>query len=267
MLYLTFIFGISSLENELAKLSGLSPESLLPKIKQIEHHRSHIASSFFASPFEEAACISIDGSGDFTTTMTAVGKGNQFTVLDSVDFPHSLGIFYTAFTQFLGFPHYGDEYKVMGMAPYGEPKYVEQLQEVISLTDDGLFKLDLSYFRKGTDGVISYDEKNIPIVQSLYSDKVKDLFGNPRGKEAALNTKHHDLAASVQKMTEMTIFHMMNSLQKKTGLKNICLSGGVAQNSVANGKIKLSTGLILLWLKTKLQVKNGMNMPFMQVHF
>ncbi|MEO6682333.1 MAG: carbamoyltransferase C-terminal domain-containing protein [Ginsengibacter sp.] len=233
---------VGSIENELAKLSGLSVESIIPKIKQIEHHRSHIASSFFASPFEEAACISIDGSGDFTTTMTAVGKGNQFTVLDSVDFPHSLGIFYTAFTQFLGFPHYGDEYKVMGMAPYGEPKYVEQLQEVISLTDDGLFKLDLSYFRKGTDGVISYDENNIPVVQSMYSSKVMELFGKPRSKEEPLNMHHHDIAASVQKMTEMTIFHMMESLQKKTGLKNICISGGVAQNSVANGKIKLNTG-------------------------
>jgi carbamoyltransferase len=234
--------NVSSIENELAKLSGLSPESILRKIRQIEHHRSHIASSFFASPFEEAACISIDGSGDFTTTMTAVGKGNQFTVLDSVDFPHSLGIFYTAFTQFLGFPHYGDEYKVMGMAPYGEPKFLEQLLEVISLTEDGLFKLNLSYFRKGTEGVISYDENNIPIVETLYSPKIKELFGSPREKTDPLIVRDFDIAASVQKMTELTIFHMMNSLQKKTGLKNICISGGVAQNSVANGKIKLNTG-------------------------
>src|SRR5213076_1604176 len=99
------------------------------------HHRSHIASAFFASPFDEAACLSIDGSGDFTTTMTAIGDGNNIDVLDSVDFPHSIGIFYTAFTQLLGFPHYGDEYKVMGMAPYGEAKYVHLLEDVVKLTD------------------------------------------------------------------------------------------------------------------------------------
>ena len=110
---------VASLQNELASLSNMPASRFKNKITQAEHHRSHLASAFFASPFEEAACVSIDGSGDFTTTMIAVGKGNQIEVLDSVDFPHSLGIFYTAFTQLLGFPHYGDEYKVMGMAPYG----------------------------------------------------------------------------------------------------------------------------------------------------
>ena len=121
--------------------------------------------------------ISIDGSGDFTTTMIAIGKGNNMEVLDSVDFPHSMGIFYTAFTQFLGFPHYGDEYKVMGMAPYGEPKYVDKLNDVIDLTANGLFKLNLAYFRKGTEGVISYGDDNVPIVQPMYSDQMSNAFG------------------------------------------------------------------------------------------
>ena len=232
---------VSSLEVELAQISNLPASTFKNKIHQVEHHRSHIASAFFASPFKEAACVSIDGSGDFTTTMTAIGQGNELTILDSVDFPHSLGIFYTAFTQLLGFPHYGDEYKVMGMAPYGKPSYVDKLEDVIHLTGDGLFKLDLQYFRKGTEGVISYGEDHIPLVQPMYSEQMVSRFGPPRKKDEALTDYHKDLAASVQRITENTIFHIMESLQKKTGLKNICLAGGVAQNSVANGKIKTKT--------------------------
>jgi len=239
---------VSSLEHELAQISGMPVEKFKNKIRQVEHHRSHIASAFFASPFDEAACVSIDGSGDFTTTMTAIGKGNDLTILDSVDFPHSLGIFYTAFTQLLGFPHYGDEYKVMGMAPYGKPLYVDKLEEVIHLTNDGLFKLDLKYFRKGTEGVISYGDDHIPVVQPMYSEQMVSRFGPPRKKENPLTDYHKDLAASVQRMTENTIFHIMESLQKKTGIKNICLAGGVAQNSVANGKIKRKTSFEKIYI-------------------
>lgn len=232
---------VSTLENELAEISGLSPAIFHHKIRQVEHHRSHLASAFFASPFDEAACVSIDGSGDFTTTMTGIGKGNDIEVLASVDFPHSIGIFYTAFTQLLGFPHYGDEYKVMGMAPYGRPKYVDKLEKIIHLTDNGLFRLDLKYFRKGTEGVISYGEDHVPVVQPMFSEAMTGLFGPARQKEEELTQYHKDLAASVQRITEKTIFHIMESLQKKTGLANVCLAGGVAQNSVANGKIKTNT--------------------------
>lgn len=232
---------VLSLAKELSQLSGLDESVFKNKIHRVEHHHSHLASAFFASPFEEAACVSIDGSGDFTTTMIAVGKGNHIEVLDSVDFPHSLGIFYTAFTQLLGFPHYGDEYKVMGMAPYGEPKYVDQLKEVIHLTRSGLFQLNLSFFRKGTEGIISYNEDHIPEVQPVYNEKMTALFGPPGKKEGALTQSHKDLAASVQRMTEETIFHILNQVQKRTGLENLCLAGGVAQNSVANGKIKAHT--------------------------
>src|SRR6185437_3522463 len=203
-----------SLENELAGISGLPASYFKLKIKQVEHHRSHIASAFFASPFEEAACISIDGSGDFTTTMLAVGSGTKITVLESIDFPHSLGIFYTAFTQLLGFPHYGDEYKVMGMAPYGEPKYVDKLKDVVHLTNDGLFKLNLDYFRKGTEGVISYGEDNVPLVQPMYSAEMVNLFGPARKKEDPLTQYHKELAASVQRMTEQTIFHILENVHK-----------------------------------------------------
>lgn len=231
----------ASIDEELSALSGLPVDVFNEKVINVEHHRSHMASAFFASPFEEAACLSIDGSGDFTTTMIGVGKGNKLDVLESIDFPHSIGIFYTAFTQLLGFPQYGDEYKVMGMAPYGEAKYMDKMQDVVKLTSDGLFKLNLQYFRSGTQGVITYGDDNVPVVAPLYSKNMIAVFGSPRQKEEPLTQYHKDLAASVQRMTEKVIFHLLTHLQKRTGLSNACIAGGVAQNSVANGKITANT--------------------------
>ena len=239
---------VATLEKELSRISGLPEEKFIHKIKQVEHHRSHLASAFFASGFQEAACLSVDGSGDFSTTMTGIGKANKIEVTGSVDFPHSIGIFYTAFTQLLGFPHYGDEYKVMGMAPYGEPRYTDQLHDVVKLTPDGLFKLNLKYFRKGTSGVITYGDDHIPVVSPMYSEEMIRKFGKPRQKDEPLSQYHKDLAASVQKMTELAIFHMLNHLQKATGQKNVCIAGGVAQNSVANGKITRNTGFTNVYI-------------------
>jgi carbamoyltransferase len=229
---------VSSLEEEFTKLDNtVTKQEIKKKIHNVEHHRSHLASAFFASPFEEAALVSIDGSGDFTTTMTGIGRGNQIEVLESVDFPHSVGIFYTAFTQLLGFPHYGDEYKVMGLAPYGEPKYVDRLKDVLEFTDDGLFKLNLKYFRSAKSGVVSYGDNHIPQVAPLYSEYMAEKFGAVRKKDEPLSQYHKDLGASVQRITEELIFHILTALQKKTGLSKVCIAGGVAQNSVANGKI------------------------------
>lgn len=228
---------VSSLEKEFANITGVDEEIIKQKIHQVEHHRSHLASAFFASPFEEAALLSIDGSGDFTTTMIGVGKSNNFHVLDSVDFPVSVGSFYTAFTQFLGFPHYGDEYKVMGLAPLGEPKYVEKLRDVIQFTENGLFSWNHKYFKSAKDVVVTYGEDHIPFVGTLYTPYLEEKFGKAREKGAELTQYHKDLAASVQRFTEELIFHIVNHLQKRTGLKNLCIAGGVAQNSVANGKI------------------------------
>jgi len=232
---------VSSLENEFHLLTGVDKHQIKKKIYQAEHHRSHLASAFFASAFQEAALVSIDGSGDFTTTMIGIGKGNCINVIDSVDFPHSIGIFYSAFTQLLGFINFGDEYKVMGLAPYGEAKYVEQLKKVIKLTNDGLFTLDLSYFKSAAKGFISYGEDHIPAIATLFSNKMIREFGEQRKKEEVLSQYHKDLAASVQRVTETVIFHILNHLQKKTGLLNVCIAGGVAQNSVANGKISANT--------------------------
>ena len=234
---------VASLEEEFALLDNtIDKATIKSKIHQVEHHRSHLASAFFASPFEEAALLSIDGSGDFSTTMTGIGKGNQIEVLDSIDFPHSAGLFYTAFTQLLGFPHYGDEYKVMGLAPYGQPKYVDKLKEVLLFGNDGLFSLDLKYFRSAKSGIVSYGEDHIPVVAPLYSENLVEKFGAVRKKEEELTQYHKDMAASVQRVTEELIFHILNHLQKKTGLNNICIAGGVAQNSVANGKLTRNTG-------------------------
>ena len=233
---------VASLEEEFVLLDKTIDKAVIKsKIHQVEHHRSHLASAFFASPFEEAALLSIDGSGDFSTTMIGIGRGNQIEVLDSVDFPHSVGLFYTAFTQLLGFPHYGDEYKVMGLAPYGEPKYVDKLKDVLLFGDDGLFKLDLKYFRSAKSGIVSYGDDHIPVVAPLYSELLVEKFGAVRKKEEPLNQYHKDMAASVQRVTEELIFHILNYLQKKTGLNNVCIAGGVAQNSVANGKLTRNT--------------------------
>ncbi|MCB0700272.1 MAG: carbamoyltransferase [Chitinophagales bacterium] len=238
---------VASLEDEFAKEFGVASESVKDKIHQIEHHRSHLASAFFASPFDEAAILSIDGSGDFTTTMIAVGKGNKIEVLDSVDFPVSAGLFYTAFTQYLGFPYYGDEYKVMGLAPYGEPKYVDDIKKVLKFTDNGLFSWDSSYFTPPTKIKLSY-ENNIPFVSQLYTDKVEKLFGPARKKGEELTQKHKDIAASVQRACEDLIMHILNKLFERTGMKNVCIAGGVAQNSVANGKVLSQTPFEKLYI-------------------
>ncbi len=232
---------VSSIEGHLAQAFGMSTSDFSGKVINVEHHRSHLASAFFPSPFKEAACLSIDGSGDFSTAMTAIGKDNKIEVLQSVDFPHSIGLCYTAFTQLLGFPHYGDEYKVMGMAPYGSPTFMDKLQDVVKLTDDGLFKLNLKYFRSATSGIIDYGEDFIPVVAPMYSDYMIEKFGQPRKKDEPLTQEHKDLAASVQRITELVLFHMLNHLHKKTGLDSVCIAGGVAQNSVANGKITRNT--------------------------
>lgn len=233
---------VASLREEFSKIDDKADYNLLrKKIKNIEHHRSHLASAFFASPFDEAAILSIDGSGDFTTTMTATGKGNKIHVAGSVDFPVSCGLFYTAFTQFLGFPHYGDEYKVMGLAPYGKPVYADKVRRLLEFLPNGLYTWKQEYFVQPTKAGFRY-ENHIPAVGNLYSAKFIEIFGEPRKPGDELTSYHRDLAASVQAITEELIFHILSHLRKTTGLRNACVAGGVAQNSVANGKIVNATG-------------------------
>lgn len=233
---------VTSLAEQLKQVdSQADVEALKQKTLQIEHHRSHLASAFFASPFAESALLSVDGSGDFTTTMTGVGTDNQITVLKSNDFPHSVGLFYTAFTQLLGFPYYGDEYKIMGLAPYGTAGYTDKLRKVLLFGNDDMFKLNLDYFTNDLLGVIDYNEQHMPVVAHLPSAAMTSEFGPVRKKEEPLTQYHKDLAASVQRITEELIFHLLNRLHQTTGLDKVCLAGGVAQNSVANGKITRNT--------------------------
>ncbi len=228
---------VVSVKGKLSKIFNVTEEQIKAEVKNIEHHRSHLASAFFASPFNESAILSIDGFGDFTSTMIATGKGKKIDVLDSVIYPHSAGIFYTSLTQYLGFPHYGDEYKVMGLAPYGEPKYVDELKKIIIFKDNGLFELNTKYFTHAKEGVSMSWENGDPHIESIFSKELENLLGPARKNGNELTQKHKDIATSVQRVTEELIFHILNHLQKRTGLENICIAGGVAQNSVANGKI------------------------------
>jgi carbamoyltransferase len=234
---LTHAKKASNLKAEFATCLNLDPQKIKAKVINVEHHRSHLASAFFPSPFEESAILSIDGFGDFTSTMTARGKGNHFEVLNQVNYPHSIGVFYNAMTQFLGFPHYGDEYKVMGLAPYGNVTLAEKVRKVIFPTNNGLFKLDMSYFTFARSGVGQGWEGGIPTVSELFSKKMEEEFGPARKDGEPLTQFQKDLAASVQRVTEEIILHLVNSLYKVYPSENLCLAGGVGQNSVANGKI------------------------------
>ena len=225
----------------LAKEFGISPKQITAKIHFVEHHRAHIASAFFVSPFDHAALLSIDGFGDFTSTMIGFGLGTNIKILDYVIYPHSLGVFYTAFTQWLGFEKYGDEYKVMGLSSYGEPKYMSKMRDIVLLRRDGMFRLNQDYFLHAKHGVSMTWDGGAPFIERLYSPYLEAQFGPPRQKDQPLTQYHMDVAASVQKMTELTLFHILEHLYQLVGVDNLAMAGGVAQNSVANGKIYQNT--------------------------
>ena len=226
--------------NELiaSRIPGAAPE-----LHPVEHHLAHLASAFYPSPWEEAMCLSVDGFGDFVSTMLAVGRGTRIEVLDRVTYPHSLGQFYTAMTQYLGFPKYGDEYKVMGLAAYGEPRFVDTLSKVVPALPDGTFRLDLKYFRHLSHGVDMTWEGGEPRLGAVYSPALEEFLGPARGAEDDLEQKHKDFAASMQKVYEDRFFALVRALQKRTGLRKLTLSGGCALNSLANGRLFENTDI------------------------
>ena len=203
-----------------------------------EHHQSHAASAFFASPFEEAVVLTMDGVGEWATTSVGFGKGNHLEMRREIHFPHSLGLLYSAFTYYTGFKVNSGEYKVMGLAPYGEPKYAKLiLDHLIDLKPDGSFKLDLDYFDYCTG-------------LRMTNDAFHDLMGGPpRGADELLTQRHMDLAASIQAVTDEVVLRLTRSLATETGAENLCLAGGVALNCVANGKVLRDGRFRRIWVQ------------------
>jgi carbamoyltransferase len=228
---------IGDVREAICKAFSINGSSIKAKSRQVEHHRAHIASSFLVSPFEDAVCMSVDGFGDFVSTMRAVGSGTRIDIHDWVEFPHSLGIFYTAMTQYLGFWNYGDEYKVMGLSATGESRYTKEMREMVRLRKDGLFDLDQSYFLHAKEGVDMTWDGGSPTISRVFSDKVIRMFGPPRAKDGELTDHYQDVAASVQAMYEEAFFHMLNDSYKRFKIERLALAGGCIQNSLANGKI------------------------------
>src|SRR5262249_5834427 len=232
---------VRNIKTVLAEAVGVSESVLRAEFHNVEHHVAHMASAFLVSPFSEAALLSIDGFGDFCSTMFGRGENAAVEKIDSVMFPHSLGLFYTSMTQYLGFGKYGDEGKVMGLAPYGNPRYFDHMLQIVRPNGQGSFELNLDYFTHHLQGVeMSWDDGS-PRVGRVYSDKLTELFGPPRQPDEEITEHHRDLAASMQKCLEFHLFRMLRELHRVTGSANLCLAGGVAYNSVANGLIREST--------------------------
>jgi carbamoyltransferase len=230
---------------EVAETLATALDLDLPRVRArlhgVEHHPAHLASAFFASPFETATVCAIDGFGDFVSTSGAIGRGSRLDVLARVYFPHSLGLLYLALTQYLGFPYYGDEYKVMGLAPYGEPTEVEALRRLIHLKPEGGFELDLAYFRHHAEGVSMTWDDGAPTIGPVYTRQLERLLGPSRPPDAPLEPRHEAIAASLQAVFEETCWHILNGLYQQTGISRLCLAGGCAMNSVMNGKIRTHT--------------------------
>jgi carbamoyltransferase len=226
-----------TLKRELAKL-GACKEKQLPDLLFAGHHQSHAASAFYFSPYDRAVVLCLDGVGEWATTSAWLGDGNSLDQLWEIDFPHSLGLLYSAFTYFTGFRVNSGEYKLMGLAPYGEPRYVDAiLDNLIDLKDDGTFRLDMTYFNYCTG-------------LTMTNDKFADLFGGPpRAAESDMTQREMDIAASIQKVTEEVVLRLANTLHKETGEKNLCLAGGVALNCVANGRILRESPFSDVWIQ------------------
>jgi carbamoyltransferase len=237
----------SSIADEFAR--AFPGASVRAKTLRVEHHLAHLASCFYASPYEHAVAISIDGFGDFASAAWGVGHGSQLQVDGRVLFPHSLGIFYQAVTQYLGFPNYGDEYKVMGLAPYGRPSFVNALRRVAYPTSEGSFALDLQYFRHHRERVAYAWSDGEPKVGPLFSETMCRLLGKPRDPSAPLEARHRDIAHSLQLVYEEIMFEMLHALHKRYHLPALTVAGGCGANSVANGKIHLRTPFQKLYVQ------------------
>ncbi|GGI81979.1 carbamoyltransferase family protein [Legionella impletisoli] len=222
---------------ELSEAFAIPAEKMKAKMCNIEHHRAHLGSSFYVSPYDKAALVSVDGFGDFVSTMWGYGEGQTIFVRDQIYFPHSLGMFYLALTQYLGFDKYGDEYKVMGLSPYGKPSEMDKMREIVQLEANGKFQLNLDYFNHHSVGVVNIWDNSEPKIGQVFSSNLEELLGPKRSSSEPLTDYHKNIAASVQTMYEEAFFSILNHVQKETEASKLCLAGGCAMNSVANGKI------------------------------
>jgi carbamoyltransferase len=239
----SYVLGRLRQRGERADIAGnlkqaLPDHEFRGAVHAVEHHLCHLASAFLVSPYDKAVAVSVDGFGDFSSAAWGLGEGGALSVDGRVYFPHSLGVFYEAMTQFIGFPHYGDEYKVMGLAPYGEPRFVDLMKQIVNTKDDGTFELDLRFFRHASGQGANYQVKDgIPSGGRLWSDELAGLLGPARDPAAPLEDRHRDIARSAQVTYENAFFNLLGALHRRYGADAVVLAGGCAYNSVANGKV------------------------------
>jgi carbamoyltransferase len=221
-------------------------------VHHVEHHLAHLGSAFLVSPFTRAVVVSVDGFGDFASAAWGIAANDRIEIHGKIYFPHSLGIFYEAITQYLGFPHYGDEYKVMGLASYGEPRYLEQMRDIVRVQADGTFRLNLDYFRHQTEKVEYQWDSGAPQAHAgnLFSPKLAAVLGPARQRGEELSPRHKDIARSAQAMYEEAFFTLLRTLHARYGVDDLALAGGCAMNSVANGKIYQQTGFRRLYVQS-----------------
>jgi carbamoyltransferase len=227
---------ILNAKQTLADGLGVPADRLKAKPHFVEHHLAHIASSYYVSPFDRAAVLSIDGFGDMISAMWGVGEGGKLRILGEIAFPHSLGVYYTAVTQYLGFPNYGDEYKVMGLASYGEPTYLDEFRRIVH--SSGLrYDLNLEAFRHHTDGAAMTWDGGSPELPPLWGPGMESLLGPARAVDMPIEDRHKNIAATLQRRLEEVVLGMLRDLHAQTGVEALCMAGGVALNCVVNGKI------------------------------
>ena len=228
---------VKDIKTVLSSELGVTIGSIKAKTHHIEHHVAQLGSAFFVSPFDKAAVVSVDGFGDFVGAMWGIGMGGRLEVKERIFFPHSLGLYYLSLTQFLGFPKYGDEYKVMGLAALGEPYELDKMQKLVKLNSNGQFELDLKYFIHHSEGVTMTWDGGEPKMGPVYSKEIELLLGASRSPKEPIERRHENIAASLQAMYEEAFFNLLNQVHEQTKMPNLCLAGGCAMNSVANGKI------------------------------
>ncbi|HVB32807.1 MAG TPA: carbamoyltransferase C-terminal domain-containing protein [Patescibacteria group bacterium] len=241
----------AGIHGQIAEALGVSPERIRARFHRVEHHQAHLASAFFVSPFDQAALLSVDGLGDFASLMWGTGSGPTMQVKGDVAFPHSLGIYYTALSQYLGFGRFGDEFKVMGLGAYGQPAFRHEFRRIVRPGPGVGFRLGLEYFLHQRQGAeMSWRTGDTtPVLGRLFSDRLAERLGPARQASEPLEDRHKDIAATQQAVLEEVLFAMLNELHRATGMKNLCLAGGVAFNCAANGKIFRNTPFERIWVQ------------------